>query len=1066
MSFKACNRFFARLLCMTLLLFTVVGIDGPTVLAASNSWSNQADGSWYNPNDRTFTINTAAQLAGFSNLVNSGNDFSGKTITLGSDIDLGAGDWVPIGYYDNSGLGSHLFSGTFDGAGHKITNLKIGDADSIPSDPHEVGLFGQISTNSVLKSVTVDVTIVQSTDLTAAGGLVAKNYGTIQNCCTTGSIAVGLGHAGGLVSSNYGTISDSCTDCDVTSSGDHFSQTFGGPVIGGLAADNYGAITNCYETGAVTSGSHSEIGGLVGLNGMQVSDNADITSCYATGKVISGDNSDAGGLVGYNHHTISYSYATGAVSGGSDTDVGGEVGTNLSNVLEGYSTGAVTGSSFMVGGFAGYNFGNLNRCYFNTQSSGKSVGVGLDYTQQSVAGISTAEMIGLDAIHSMPGLTFSDHWVAAANSDTNCFLPQISAFANSTNPKTKADSILSVKLNVLAVKFNSNGGSTVSTIVLSPNTKLTKPDDPTRLGYSFAGWYADAGLNQLFDFDAAITSNITIYAKWSPENITVHFNSNGGSVVPDLQTTSDCDPSTITLPYPVRTSFTFDGWYIDAGFTQKFDSSVHFTGNMSLYAKWIIRGKNQPNTITGFLLDYTTKTVPYGTSLASLNLPGKIEALGNSISNLWVTVTNWACSTFQPNVPGTYTFKAVLDSGYKDSGYVLDNSVSEPEIKITVSASNSGSNNGGSGKHSNSTPSSSSENSGGTETKVDTVGNTATVTTKPDRMNTDGNRADIEATVPSVTVDNTQTSTNGSTVDPTKKAAVIIDVPTEAIVQQLAAKKNVTLTVTVPSAVAKDALGGTAVTIRANKEILEAAKASLTDVTIKIRDADTQQPAYSWMFRGEDLAKSTAPMTDVNISMSVHLTTEVPIVEGIPQPDKGLVLSFDHSGLLPSAANVKFSVWEKGFQPGQTLYFYYFNPTTKQIEPLENGTYTVDADGNVTVQIYHCSDYVLLPKAVRTIVLDTRTYTMRPKQSYEIGVKLTGITNPIVKAHSSTNGTADVTVLKNGNVKATAQKPGLTYIMIDVYDHKLKLLTHASVRLNVRNGGKQSGNSARQYGLF
>jgi hypothetical protein len=241
---------------------------------------------------------------------------------------------------------------------------------------------------------------------------------------------------------------------------------------------------------------------------------------------------------------------------------------------------------------------------------------------------------------------------------------------------------------------------------------------------------------------------------------------------------------------------------------------------------------------------------------------------------------------------------------------------------------------------------------------------------------------------------------------------------------------------------------------------------NLTDVTIKIKDADTQQLAYSWTFKGADLAKSTVPVKDVNIAMSVHLTTEVPKVNVITPTNKGLVLSFDHSGLLPSVASVKFSALEKGFKPGQTLYFYYYNPFTKQIDSLGKDAYTVDADGNVTVQISHCSDYVLLPKAARNITLDTRTYTMQPKKSYEIGVKLTGAPGSTIKAYSSTRGVANVIVLKNGDVRAIGIKPGLTYIMIDVYDSKNKFLTHASVRLIVQYGVKENGNSARQYGIF
>ncbi|MBW7571357.1 beta strand repeat-containing protein [Caproiciproducens faecalis] len=491
-------------------------------------------------------------------------------------------------------------------------------------------------------------------------------------------------------------------------------------------------------------------------------------------------------------------------------------------------------------------------------------------------------------------------------------------------------------------------------------------------------------------------------------------------------------------------------------------NDVELTTEISVTVKAATGGDTPTHTITGFLLDYATKTVPYGTKLASLNLPAKIKAMGAEISNLWIAVTDWVCSTYKQNVPGTYTFKAVLDSGYVDSGYVLDSSVSAPEIKVTVKKKSTSSDKNSSGS------TSSSVNTDKTETKVDTTGNTATVTTRPESVSTNGDTTSIETRVPSVTVDNTLTSTNGNTVDTTKKAAVTINVPTDAIVQQLTAKKDVDLTITVPSEVAKGTVENAAVTINANKEILEAAKVNQTDVTIKIKDADTQQLAYSWTFKGEDLAKSAIPMTDVNISMSVHLTTEVPKVNAITPTNKGMVLSFDHSGLLPSVASVKFSALEKGFKPGQTLYFYYYNPTTQQIESLGKDAYTVDADGNVTVQISHCSDYVLLPNAVRSLTLDTKSYIMPVKGKYEIGIKMTNAKDTTVKVYSSTRGMVTITKLKNGNYQVTGLTPGLTYIMFDVYDDKNRLITkaHASVRLIVKNGVKPSGDSWRQTAIF
>ena len=680
-----------------------------------------------------------------------------------------------------------------------------------------------------------------------------------------------------------------------------------------------------------------------------------------------------------------------------------------------------------------------------------------------------------------PAFTVSAAWitatvasVAATNGAITVTLDKVPSEAPTASDFTATSSVNSGESNSLPLSgFSWNASTRTITFHFTPiETAASAQSVVIAVAYKSAAPVSA----EAFTVEAAPTADKTLISITAPEAIagiangtaktaaalglpeTVELVTNGGTVSATVRwDIVGCDyikSKTTEQTFTVHGIITLPAGVVNTN-NVKLKTTIDVTVNAAS------GGDPVTKAITGFLMDYTTKTVPYGTGFASLNLPDKIKAVGAEISNLWITVTDWVCSTYKPNVPGTYTLTAVLDSGYVDSGYVLGDGVKAPEIKVTIKEKSSNNN-----SSSSSTPSSSTTNTEKTETKVDTSSNTATVTTKPDSVNTSGSTTNIEATVPSVTVDNTPTSTNGSMVDTSKKATVTINVPTETIVQQLTAKKDVDLTVTVPSGVAKNTIEGVAVTINASKQILEAAKQSLTDVTIKIKDADTQQLAYSWTFKGEDLAKSTVPVSDVNIAMSVHLTTEVPKVNVITPANKGLVLSFDHSGVLPSVANVKFSAKEKGFLPGQTLYFYFYNPVTKQMESLGNDAYTVDADGNVTVQISHCSDYVLLPKAARTITLDTRTYTMRPKKSYEIGVRLTGVSNPIIKAYSSTKGAANVTVLTNGNVKATGLKPGVTYIMIDVYDNKNKFLTHASVRLTVQNGVKENGNSARQHGLF
>lgn len=52
-------------------------------------------------------------------------------------------------------------------------------------------------------------------------------------------------------------------------------------------------------------------------------------------------------------------------------------------------------------------------------------------------------------------------------------------------------------------------------------------------------------------------------------------------------------------------------------------------------------------------------------------------------------------------------------------------------------------------------------------------------------------------------------------------------------------------------------------------------------------------------------------------------------------------------------------------------WYQYKDSITKQLETVGTTAYTVDADGFVSVTITHCSDYVLLPKAVHSILLDT-----------------------------------------------------------------------------------------------
>lgn len=65
------------------------------------------------------------------------------------------------------------------------------------------------------------------------------------------------------------------------------------------------------------------------------------------------------------------------------------------------------------------------------------------------------------------------------------------------------------------VTYESNGGRTIPSQAVKYNETANKPADPTKSGYTFAGWYTEEKLTNKYDFAAPVTGNITLYAKWT-----------------------------------------------------------------------------------------------------------------------------------------------------------------------------------------------------------------------------------------------------------------------------------------------------------------------------------------------------------------------------------------------------------------------------------------------------------------------------------------------------------------------------------------------------------------------
>ncbi len=107
---------------------------------------------------------------------------------------------------------------------------------------------------------------------------------------------------------------------------------------------------------------------------------------------------------------------------------------------------------------------------------------------------------------------------------------------------------------------------------------------PEKAGYTFAGWYDNAGLT-----GEAVTTPVTgktYYAKWTKNKYTVTFNNNGHDKKPTDKTVEYGDRVEDLPELSDSTNeWVFDGWYMDENFATKYDNQA-ITGNTTLYAKW------------------------------------------------------------------------------------------------------------------------------------------------------------------------------------------------------------------------------------------------------------------------------------------------------------------------------------------------------------------------------------------------------------------------------------------------------------------------------------------------
>lgn len=175
------------------------------------------------------------------------------------------------------------------------------------------------------------------------------------------------------------------------------------------------------------------------------------------------------------------------------------------------------------------------------------------------------------------------------------------------------------------IKFDSCGGSKVSSKAVTYNSKYGKLATPKKTGYNFKGWFTAASGGKQVTADTKMTSAAghTLYAHWAAATYTLTFDSCGGSSVPSRNVAYNGTYG--DLRTPTRDGYTFLGWFTAAKGGTQITSSTKLTkaAKQTLYAHW----KGAPITVhfdnnggygdvpnQGYTVDTKYTTLPAGTT--------------------------------------------------------------------------------------------------------------------------------------------------------------------------------------------------------------------------------------------------------------------------------------------------------------------------------------------------------------------------------------------------------------------------------------------------------------------
>ncbi|MCK9393951.1 InlB B-repeat-containing protein, partial [bacterium] len=538
-----------------------------------------------------------------------------------------------------------------------------------------IGGITGIGSNIYNCSSGVNILSIGSGNITNAGGIVGYTTGgTILNCHNIGSIEIRQGaniYAGGIagdIGTSVSTIKYCYNFGSINAVAVNFYATpyvIAGGLVGYSPTDDTTIVSYCYNVGNVYSSSttttHAYSGGLVGqmIGGY-------ITSCYNTGIIDS---------VGYMGSIIGYASTSPTLT---------NIATSTESATNVVGTGTPTGSNYSVRAQASaftqntvYYYAAWTDDYFKTPwifaTSASSPMLNQIVTvtfdgNGNTGGSTTAQMFIYGTTANLTANGFTKTSATFAGWSTVSTAGSVN-YADQASYTATADITLYARWEVI-ITYTANGvtGSNYTQAFIIGIAENLNANTFTYTGATFAGWATTAGGTVAYINQASYTATAaaTLYAKWTPNAYQITYSASsatgtwtynstyytytantsastyvvyGQNYGYVCKTSGGTYASSIAQPVPVRTGYTFNGWFTaSSGGTQiTISTTVSVTTNTTYYAQWTAINYSitiAPNSGTGGSASPSTYNISASSQTSTLTHPTRT---GYTLSGYTVT---------------------------------------------------------------------------------------------------------------------------------------------------------------------------------------------------------------------------------------------------------------------------------------------------------------------------------------------------------------------------------------------------------------------------------------------